>query len=146
MESYNNETGEEEDNNFWIYNIDKGTQEEKNIKKQFDRYLQGEAIEKTYIEKLIHIGKTDQLNEGSISDIVKELINPNKQKLFRTAIHDVCLDQNFKILKMHLDKVIRNCDTPKEANEYRKTITNQRDFYNNNPLMLACIYQTESKI
>jgi len=66
-------------------------------------------------------------------------------KLSRTIIHDVCLDQNYEILKMHLDKIIRNCDTVAQANELRSELCNARDVYKNSSLMLACIYKVESK-
>jgi ankyrin repeat protein len=47
---------------------------------------------------------------------------------------------------MHLDKIIRNSETVEQAKGYRAKMTNDRDFYYNNSLMLACIYgESESK-
>jgi len=73
------------------------------------------------------------------------MAKPDKLKLSRTVIHDVSLDQNYEILKMHLDKIIRNSETVKQAKDLRKKLVNARDYYHNNALMLACIYSTESK-
>lgn len=66
-------------------------------------------------------------------------------KLGRTVFHKCCLDQNPRILRLNIEKLRATASNADEFEELLNHYINMKDFYNNTPLLLACIYDYEAK-
>lgn len=86
------------------------------------------------------LGEGEELDEAPLLSILREINRPNAAKLYRTAIHDTCLDQNYNILKMHISKIQQHSPNITKASATTKKVLDALDYYGNNSLSLACTY------
>ena len=101
----------------------------------------GEAADLERLQNQIDLG----LKENKETyDCMEEMTQTDKI-LGRNLIHRQSLDQNFKILKFSIKRVIQSSPNVKLCQERLAKMMDSRDNYGNTPLALCSIYSSESK-
>ena len=86
-----------------------------------------------------------QLIDGELEDILEDYSFSDDNKLQRTILHRVCLDQNLHLLGMHLEKIKKKSTTVEQCFDDIADLLALQDIYGNTPLALACLRQSEAK-